>query len=1293
MKSSTFIEGAITSFTPKINKIFWTFCCSFICFSFLSANDIQIRENLKWEEQTNRAFIGPEDYVDRLYFEGAYFHADYPSLPVYSTRFPVTSYGNIEVRIINENYEPLVGFNPVDKNYLESTLKIKARVTAERRKHFGQISFVPIRINTNGELEKLVSFELEVSFRPTSAAFSRGSSTQSSKLEDGNIYKIQIEKSGIHKLDYNFLKNDLGISDLDNIDPAKIQLLGNGGGMLPEMLTEERIDDLYENAIEVVGQGDGSFDSGDYILFYAEGADVVKYHPSKDVLYTERNLYTNKNHYFIKIGNSNGKRIANQSSVSANEYTSKVYDAVKSYELDRVNLLEIADRTHGSGKDWYGESFKINQEQSFDFSFSNVNTSEPAKAYIRYAAHSETVGSTFKTQIGNQNFQTFLSQGYIGLNQEYAKLDEVLDNFTPPGNNITVNIEYEKTNSAAEGWLDAIHLNVRCNLNYSGNEMTFRDLETLNFSASTFELGNTTGSVRVWDISNPIEVKEQQTTTSGNKQIFGAETGELKTFIAFDGGSYHTPEAIGKVDNQNLHGINQADMIIIYNRTFEVAAQKLAQHRSNYSNLKVEAVPVDLIYNEFGSGNIDISAIRDFVKMVYDRDPDFRYLAIIGDCSYDYKHIYEDLPNTNKVPIFQSLNSVKGTGSYATDDFYALLDDNEGNPDISDLLDISVGRIPANTAEEANGAIDKIIRYDTDPQVLGEWKNLVLYNADDEDTNIHIRDADTIAERVRKGYKTMNVLKNYFDSYVQQTTSGGARFPQAEEFINKSMFKGVFAVNYMGHGGSSGWAQERVLKMSDIASWNNKYKLPIFVTATCSFAPLDAPEIGVSGGETIMLKPDGGGIALYTTTRAVFTNGNKALTSNVFKYLFEKTPQGYRTLGEIYTQAKNDTDDSNSRRFTLLGDPAQYLAYPKYNVVTTKINGQPVSNTDTLGALELVTIEGEIRDDNGGLLDDFTGKVYPTVYDKLAKIPTLVNDEGSRLHKFNIRKNIIFRGAASVSNGKFQFSFVIPKDINYNYGLGKISYYADNGVDMDAAGYFDGIVIGGNGENAVVDDQGPEVEVYMNTEQFVFGGVTNESPVLLVVLEDDYGINTVGNGIGHDLTATLDENAQNIYVLNDFYESETDNYRKGKILYPLYNLSEGRHGIRVKAWDVANNSAEGYTEFVVAASAEVALKHVLNYPNPFTTNTSFQFEHNYPGQPLSVQIQVFTVGGQLVKTIQEEVQPEGLLVTNIQWDGTDDFGSRIGRGVYLYKLRVGAVNPNGEMVSTESEFEKLVILK
>ncbi len=1265
-----------------------------------------INQEFKWADQP----ITHNPYelntpLEIFTFKGAIYNNDFPTLPISSNRFQVPSKGNLSVEIINVQYETLDKKPTEDDAFIKEELSFDTKITKSRQDFFANITFIPIIKSSFGGFQKVVNIELKVVFKPlASSTVFRSPNTYTSALADGDIYSIKVNDNGIYKLTYDFLKTNLGIDNIDNIDPKNIQILGNGAGMLPEMIDTDRPDDLIENPIFIRGEDDGKFNSDDYILFYGEGAGEWSFNESLSIFTFKKNIYTNTKTYFIKIGATNGKRITPQPSLSGTNFSTSSFDDYSHFEEDKRNLLHDFSGGQGSGKLWFGDIFSLTNERSYSnlFSFSNIQTNEDAVLLARFAGRS-SAATRFKVDVDEEEFSSSSMTSVSLTNGEstYAKIGEINTTFKPKGNTFDFKVNYNGTGES-EGWLDYLALNVRRDLTMTGSQMDFRDKRTLNHPNAEFTLNNASG-ITIWDITNPQNPFLQETTDNGSAKSFGIETNILRNFIAFNSSNaLLSAEAGGKIENQNLHGLDNIDMLIVYPASLEEEAERLRNHRANHSNLVVEKARIDHIYNEFSSGTQDVCAIRDMAEMLHFRSPQFKYLLLLGDGSFDHRNIKELNINSggdvfhNLIPAYETNQSLHPISAYPSDDFYGLLSEGEGTSNLSGDLDIAVGRLPVKNVEEAKAVIDKIINYDTNPNTLGDWRVRLAFVGDDEDGSIHSEQADDVSNNVENEHRVFNHDKILFDAFLQESTPGGQRYPDATNAINQNMFKGILALNYLGHGGGGGWAQERVLRTQHIVDWDNFDKLPLIVTATCSFTGYDEPNY-VTAGEMSFLNAKGGGIGLFTTVRAVYSSQNKQLTDAVFRNIFDRQPNGETyTIGDISLLAKNDIGDSeNKRKFALIGDPAQKLAIPKYNVVTTSINGVAIDtmNLDTIQALQKVTIEGQIEDFNGNLLSDFNGKVFPTIFDKPITVSTLGQDAGSDIIEFQLQKNTIFKGVASVTNGKFTFTFVVPVDINYSYGYGKISYYAHDGVSEDAAGFYDKMVIGGTDANAVIDDQPPVVEVYMNNEEFVFGGITNENPVLLVKLSDDNGINVVGNSIGHDLTGVLDQNTQGTLVLNDFYESELDDYTKGTVRFPLFDLEEGKHTIKVRAWDIANNSAEGYTEFIVANSAEVALDHVLNYPNPFMENTSFQFEHNLPNQLVDVQIRVFSVSGRLVKTIQEQVMAEGTRITDIQWDGTDEYGDQLARGVYLYKVKLGGSNSSGDDIKAESDFEKLVILK
>ncbi|MFC1733358.1 type IX secretion system sortase PorU, partial [candidate division KSB1 bacterium] len=1243
----------------------------------------------------------------------------------YYEKIKISDYNaNIHVDLVNSFYEtledeavPIIANNPLIGN----EIAIKKSIIIERKVPFASISFIPVRKNQRtGKYEKLVQFALRV--KTTRKEFKqalkgKNKYTSNSVLASGDWFKIAVTKSGIHKITFNDLQG-MGLSG-SSFNLQTVGVFGNGGGMLPEANAEFRYDDLQENAIEVVDVNqNNNFDAGDHILFYAESPHIWEFDNTDQRFHHIINDYSEKTHYFITVDKGTGKRITSQASMNNPNTFVTSFDDYRFHERNLVNLMK-------SGRKWYGETFDFTDEYNFTFSFPDIDLS--SKAYYKtIVVARSTIESSFNININGISHIISVPYVLTSYQTDYAIATGDTLTFYPGSSTINFNYKYNKTTSSSIGWLNYIELNVRRNLNLSASQMLFRDIRSIgNGNISQFSLSNAGSNVKIWEVTDPMNIQEITSVSNNNTLTFTVATDSLRQFIAFNGNSYFTPEQIGRVENQNLHGLGQYDFVIVSHPNFLQHANELANYHYQNDNLSSIVVTAGKIYNEFSSGSQDVAAIRDFMKMFYDRagsDPEKlpKYLLLFGDGSYD--PLQRIASNTNYVITYHSKNSLKPTASYVTDDFFGLLDDSEGL-NANGNLDIGIGRFPVQSAEEAQTMINKVKRYAANTMLddhpsecssllsvpnLSDWRNNVCFVADDEDGNLHLDQAEAMAVFIDTTYKDYNVDKIYFDSYIQESTPGGQRYGEVNEAINNRVSKGALIVNYTGHGGEVGWSHERVLEISDIIQWCNYQNLPVFITATCEFSRFDDPE-RVSAGELVILNANGGAISLFTTTRLAFSHSNFALNMNFHKNAFKKIDGEWPRMGDLIRKAKTPSN-SYIRNFVLLGDPALQMVYPEFNVITSKINGRQVNSynsenlkksvipadlnglpvndyTDTLKALKKVTISGFIAANNGNKVNDFNGIIYPTVFDKPTKVTTIGNDPTSYSTNFRLQKNILYKGKASVTNGEFSFTFIVPKDIAYQYGYGKISYYAQNG-ETDANGYFDKIIVGGSENNVLTDETGPEIEVYLNDENFVFGGITNEDPILLSYVFDSNGINTVGNGIGHDLVAILDENTEHTYVLNDYYEADLNSYTRGTIKYPFQDLSEGLHTLKIKVWDVYNNSSEAYTEFVVASSTELALDHVMNYPNPFTTRTAFYFEHNQPSSYLDVIIQIFTITGKLIKTINESVITDGYRVDDIYWNGRDDFGDPIGRGVYIYKLKVRT-----DTGSFAEETEKLVILK
>jgi hypothetical protein len=1283
---------------------YWFILLLSLVAAFLPAqNSITLQKNLNWEKSPRTQTFSDGETLESWRFQGSTFSDETPSLPVFSDRIALQGPSELTVTVVAANFEPFTKKASADDAALGENFIIRTFVEQEGTRYWGRISFIPAR-KTGNKIERATDFTLQIKVNqlPPVVKDRGGPNTYSSVLSDGSIYKFGVTGSNIYKLDYTFLKNTLGINNLDNIDPRTIRLYGNGGNMLSEKNSDARPDDLIENAIQVVGEADGKFDNGDYILFYAVGPNpwVYKASTTDPQLIVRKHLYDGAAYYFIKTGIPGaGLRVADQASVSAS-ITTEAFDDVRRIEDEKVNLLQFSGTGTGSGRRWFGDYFFQTRQRSYEMNFPNIEPNSSARVKAEFAGRSG-VGQTVRLQADGNSFSRTITSVSVSNNEApYASNTSLGGTFKPDGDKVNLVIDYPDVSQQSEGWIDYIEVNARRRLTMDGQWMEFRDLQTIDQDAVNFKLSGISGNANIWDITNPQVPAKQLFTSNNGTASFGAATKNiLRNYIAYlDNAAFPKPEVVlGSVPNQNLHGVDNVDMIIIYHPDFEKQANELAEHRRSFSGLSVAAVTVNQVFNEFSSGAKDIVAIRDFARMLFERNPaKFKYMLLFGDGSFDPKNNTNSPDNKDFIPVYETPESFSPITAYPSDDFYALLSPEDGATIKGGLLDVAAGRITAGNVGDAQAVVDKIIDYEKNPATLGDWRLRSLFMADDEDGNPHIDQADKLAVQTATQQKWINIEKVYFDAYQQVATSAGQRYPDAKAAINSDVFKGNLVMNYIGHGGPRGWAQERVVDNNDIAGWENTNRYPLIITATCSFGGYD-DYTNLTGGEQTLIKVKSGAVALFTTVRAVYIDANERLTDAVQNVLYSKVNGVYKTIGATLQAAKNSpsvSGEDNARRFTLLGDPAMYLALPDYRVSTTKINNKAIvlGQPDTLKALTPVEIEGMVTDTLGNLLSNYNGKVNVTLFDKAQTLQTLGQDASSYVRSFTVQRNVIFKGSATVTNGSFKIKFIIPKDINYTFGKGKISYYADNGTPLDAAGYDDNIIIGGNG-NLISDNQPPLVQPFLNTDAFVFGGITNLDPKVLVKCSDDYGMNVTGASLGHDLTAVLDGNVLETLVLNDFYQSAQDDYRKGQAIYPLRNLSPGRHTLAVKGWDIANNPGVGYTEFIVAENGKAALDHVLNYPNPFTTNTNFQFDHNLAGQILDVQISIFSVSGKLVKTIFHTATPEGFRVTDINWNGRDDYGDVLARGVYLYRVKVRGTDVAGTAVSAESDFEKLVILK
>ncbi|MCX6305878.1 MAG: type IX secretion system sortase PorU [Bacteroidetes bacterium] len=1111
----------------------------------------------------------------------------------------------------------------------------------------------------------------------------------SSVLAKGQWYKFVITHTGIHQITYQDL-SAMGV-DPSTIDVDKIRLFGNGSGMLPEVNSAPRVDDLREISIQVEDGGDGHFDATDYLLFYGEGADKWNYDRLSRSYSHQRNLYSDSTYYFLNFDQGSGKRVGPlPADPSTPNYFSTVFDDYLLHELDQLNLIR-------SGREWYGETFDNQvKKRDFPFYFPNIDSLSSVKVKW-YAAASAPVANYFYLSQAGKKIDSLRIDSTNPTDYTLAGMPKYkITSIPAPSPDQTMTITYGMPTSNSKGWLNFLELSCRRNLVWVGPQMLFRDLQSLGQGRITeFAMKNTSTAVKVWDVTTPSSIKAIDAALDNGILRFRRATDSLREFIAFDGTSYYPVTYCGVVQNQNLHANQPTSLVIVSNPLFLAQADQLGEFHRQHNGLSVQVVSVADIYNEFACGQGDPTAIRDYMKMLYDRgsaESRPKYLLLFGDGSYDPKNRIPG--NNNLIPTFQSVESLNSTKSYVTDDYFGIMADNSGQ-EANGAIDIGIGRFPVSTLAEAQTMVDKIIHYSAVAYpVTSDWRNIVTFVADDENQNLHFQQAEELCAIVKSKYPVFNVNKIYFDAYQLIQIPGGERFPDASAALNDVVDKGSLIINYTGHGGETGWSFEQVLTTTDILAWKNKDKLPVFVTATCEFSRFDNPE-RFTAGEMLILQPGGGAIALYSTTRLAFAGLNIQLNTSFFNHLMDMDADGkYIRMGDLIRLSKNENSNNfQLRNFLLLGDPAQNIAFSGYNVKTTSINEQPVNQTDTVVGMSTVTVRGIIEDGGGQKISTFNGTVNCKLYDKPVTNTTLGNrpeNHESYPANFNIQNSLLFKGDVPVVAGEFLCSFVVPKNILLQYGKGKLSYFAFND-DSEASGFFDQIVVGGRDGSVNPVNQGPDISLYLDDRSFVSGGETGSAAILLVDLFDTNGINSLGLGIGHEIEAVLDNDRANAMVLNDYYAADFNSYTRGTLAYPLDGLTSGTHTLTLKAWDMFDNSSLKEITFYVPASHTegVLVKNVMNAPNPLVDQTNFIFQPQQSGGGgLDVQIKIYNLKGIQVYTILKSYSDPLISTPKISWDGTDSNGKKLSNGIYPYKITFKS--NNGAYSETS---QKLMIMR
>lgn len=1238
-------------------------------------NTVTLQESIKWTGidtwSTGKATKQVISFEDASYPDN--------NIPYFVKLIDCEKNANYTVELSNPTYIPLDAkeINIVKGEDILSEVEVLTSALYERGNKYLKIQVKPF-VQKDGKILKLQNFSLNIKKNPaplkTPADVAPRTYATSSVLANGKFVKVKISESGIYKLTYENLAS-MGIN------PAEVRVFGYGGAMLDQNFLSPKKDDLPETAIYMNKGADGIFNAGDYILFYAQGVNSWKYDASRKMFTHTLNVYSNEGYYFITSDAGVGKKLTDYSvSVPSNSVVYNV-DEFVDYQVHEKEAYSIVS----SGKVLYGEKFDDVTTYNFPFSFPNIVKNASTRIRVDLMAATSKVSSNYTLKLNGAQQQTIPVPAISEELYEFGKAVNYYFTFTPTTDDLIANLTYVKPTTSARGYLNYLEVNARRKLIMSGSTMFFRNVDNLSSigTYNKFQLSGANESIQIWDITDPQNVQRVSATYSNGVIEFTDVADQIKQYVAINptiGSSFSQPTIGEVVPNQNLHGMSATDFVIITHPRFISQANQLAEEHRKRDNMRVQVVTTDQVYNEFSSGAPDATAYRWVVKMLYDRalalnaTQDIpKYLLLFGRGSYDNRKL---LLNSSEslVLTYQSDESLHSVHSYTSDDYFGLLDDSEGTDVANNLMDVGVGRFTVLTDEQATNVVTKTINY-IDNKQKGIWKNQICFVGDDgglNDGNTHMSQADSVARIVGRLNKSIQLNKIYLDAYKQEVNASGDSYPLARAKLLSLLNSGVFMVNYTGHAGSTGWADEQVLTTNDVKNLYNS-DLPLWIAATCDFVAVDANKI--SAGENVLLNPSGGGIGIFAAARTVYSGGNFVLNKSFCRNLFSKTDGKYPRLGDVMRNSKRELrGDENKLPYGLFADPALQLVYPSQcQVITDRINDKNISGNDTIRALSVDSIQGHIEDLNGNILSDYNGIVEINIYDKNQRITTLNNhNESNGVLVFDDRPNIIYSGKASVVNGNFIFKFMVPKDIRYNYGTGRINYYvSETNSDRDGQGYFENFIVGGGNSNYdKTDTIGPDVKMYLNYKTFVLGDKVNETPLFVANIADKNGINTVGSGIGHDLRLVIDDNPLTSYTLNEYFFAQTNSYTSGDVQYKIPTLPEGKHTLTFHAWDLLNNSSIAKLDFEVVNGLTPSIFGVSCYPNPANVRANFVVVHDRPETVLEITVEVFDLVG---RKIWAKTQSSS---SDLTWNLTNQNGLKVQNGIYLYRISIKTDNSN-----------------
>jgi hypothetical protein len=1075
--------------------------------------------------------------------------------------------------------------------------------------------------------------------------------------------RLGITQTGVYRLDAAAL-TQAGFPA--SLDPHRLRLFGLGGGLLPQSNAVPRPGALTENAVFVSGEADGRFDAGDHLLFYARGPHRTGYDSTARTFRHQLHYAADTAYYFLTLSTNPGLRLTERPSVPATPVLT-TFDEYRFHETEETNVLN-------SGREWYGEYLGITPEKTAEFTLPGmvpnaplrltaaVMAAAPVETRFQFGINGQSVGSLAVAPVGAGRYDL---KGLDSVRAFAATLTTV-----PADGRLRVSFRYDRANQlSAQGYLNWLEVHAQRYLGVYGGQTAFCSLESLRYPAATYQFREAPAGLRVWDVTDPARPVQQVLVRSGAQAQFGTPTAGLREFVAFaDESTLPRPASVQKLPNQDVRGLPTPDLLLVTAPAFLAAAHRLAEHRRRHDSLRVAVVTTEQVFNEFSSGQTDPTAIRDLARYLDRRTPGtLRYLLLLGDATYDFRNRRKGNVAAGYVPTYESRESLHPIYSYSSDDYFGFLEEAEGewteNFSNDHTLDIGVGRLPAKTLAEAQALVDKLVAYDS-PQSRGRWRTRLAFVGDDGDYNIHQQDADYLAQDVQRRQSAYQTDKILLDAFPQSDAATGPKAPTVNAAINRAVREGVLVLNYNGHGGESGWAEEQILTRGDVQGWRNFNRLPLLMTATCEFGRYDNPG-SVSGAELVLLNPRGGAAGLLTTARPVFASTNFLVNDAFYQALFTALDQGVRPrLGDLFRQTKNASLAGRiNRNFSLLGDPSMRVPLPEARLTVARLNGKPATGADTLRARQTATIDGQVA--NGST---FTGTAWVSVYGP--ERTALTRGTESQRMSYRLRDDAWFSGQVSVRNGRFTASFVVPTRADSTPGTGLIRLYALRADSLrEGLGSLEFRVLGRDARTPV-DVQPPVLQAWLNAETFRDGDAVSPHPTLLARLSDERAIDWGPGGLVGTLNDTLR------LELSPALTPVLNEPRQATLRYPLAQLPAGSHVLKLRGRDAEGNPAEVVLRFLVEENTKNGRLNVVTSPNPFREKTQFRFEHDLAGDDASIDLEIYAMSGQLIQKISTIAYQMPAPFDELSWEISTFSKPALPPGFYFYRIFVRSLTTN-----------------